>query len=117
MTGMDALNVVAEFIEMELGIPAEAVVGCVDCPEVEADHKESWRVHAHTLHHPATICLAKAFEDLADEHKIGIMLHEFGHIYGGPGEADADLWVSDELGIDIDYVETMQWVGVDVLTS
>lgn len=82
------------------------------CPVIEKAHDASWRVHAHALHRLLTICVAQEIEDLPDEHKLGIFLHEFGHIYGGPDEADADLWVEENLGIDLRYVDTIQWVPV-----
>jgi hypothetical protein len=81
------------------------------CKLVEQDHKEDNRVYAHVFHKPKkTICLARAFDRLPLGHKIGIMLHEIGHLMSNGGEAEADLWVNDHLGIDIDFKNTIQWV-------
>lgn len=85
------------------------------CSEAEDDHANNERIFAHTLHLPRTICVAQAFEDLKDGHKLGIILHEFGHLYGGRDEGAADLWVDEELGIDIDYVDTVQWVEIKLV--
>ncbi|HEC61337.1 MAG TPA: hypothetical protein ENI27_03685 [bacterium] len=82
----------------------------IGCSDLEESHRQIPRVHAHVFHIPMTICVTESIEGLSDEHKIGILLHEMGHIYGGYDDADADLWVQDALGIDIAYVNTMQWV-------
>ena len=82
------------------------------CPLIEKDHKESPRVHAHVFHKQnRTICLAKAFNRLPLGHKVGIMLHEIGHLMTKGGEEEADLWVQDNCdGIDIAYKNSIQWV-------
>jgi len=85
------------------------------CPLADSDHWDVWRVHAHVGHEPNAICLCHDFEGLPDPCKIGILLHEYGHLFGGNSDAEADLWVEEELGIDLDYVETLQWVHPDEL--
>lgn len=85
------------------------------CEMADKDHEREDRVYAHVFHHPWTICVCDRFEDLPDEHKAGILLHEFGHLYGGDLDAEADLWIDEELGIDIEYVDTIQWVALEDL--
>ena len=81
------------------------------CDDLESVHEEIPRVHAHVFHYPDVVCVVRDFELLPDEHKVGILLHEFGHILA-PSEhdADADLWVEEFCGIDVEYVDTLQWV-------
>jgi hypothetical protein len=81
------------------------------CPVVEKDHKEDPRVYAHVFHKPKkTICLCRAYDRLPLGHKLGIMLHEIGHLLSDGGEAEADLWVDDNLGVNIEFKGTLQWV-------
>jgi hypothetical protein len=87
--------------------PVELNVGC---PDLERVHKKVWRVHAHVFHYDWTICIVEDIELLPDEHKFGIMLHEFGHLYGGETDAEADLWVEEALGVVICYRDTLQYV-------
>ena len=81
------------------------------CTLVERDHKNDSRVYAHVFHKPDTICLCRAFDGLEGGHRVGIMLHEIGHLMSDGGEAEADLWVQDKLDIDIDFRNTLQWVN------
>ncbi len=85
---------------------------CVGCDDLEEHHIKVPRVHAHVFDFPWVICVVEDIELLSDEHKLGILLHEIGHLYGGFDDAEADLWVHETLGIDISYVDTMQWVDV-----
>ena len=64
------------------------------CREADAEHRKSIRQYAHTMHYPNTICIADAFYDLPEKHKIGIVLHELGHLMGAEAEDDADniIW-------------------------
>lgn len=81
------------------------------CRLVEKDHAESPRVFAHVFHRrDRAICVCREFEGLPLGHQVGILLHEIGHLMSNGGEAEADLWVDDNLGIDIDYRSTLQWV-------
>lgn len=83
-----------------------------DCPEVIAEHKESSRQFAHVRHFRNTICLHHAFNILPDGHKLGILAHELGHLQtSGGGEAEADLWVQEVMGIDIQYRNSLQWIS------
>lgn len=83
-----------------------------DCPLSVKDNAEDPRVFAHALHYKNTICLHPLFEDLKDEFKCGILLHEMGHVFGGEEEAEADLWVDEQLRIAIKYRDMLQWVPV-----
>jgi hypothetical protein len=81
------------------------------CADVEKDHKEDPRVYAHVFHKPnKTMCLSRAFDKLPLGHKLGVMLHEIGHLMTNSGEAEADLWVDDTLNINIEFKGTIQWV-------
>lgn len=81
------------------------------CSVVEHDHENDPRVFAHVFHRRGkTICLCRDFAKLPLGHKIGILLHEIGHLMSNGGESEADLWVQDNLGIDIGFKETVQWV-------
>ncbi len=64
------------------------------------------RQYAHTMHHPNTICLARAFYRLPSHHKLGILLHELGHLAGAMGEREADLLAQEMFGIEINRVST-----------
>ena len=82
------------------------------CPLIEHDHANDPRVFAHVFHRRGkVICVCKDFDKLELGHKIGVLLHEIGHLMSNGGEAEADLWVQDNLGIDIDYKNTVQWVA------
>ena len=111
MTTSEAFEFVTQWLDSfasELEASSYRIQHCI---ELEATHEEIPRVHAHVFHHDGVICLVQDFELLADEHKIGIILHEFGHIFApSMHDSDADLWVESFCGIDIDYVDTMQWV-------
>lgn len=84
------------------------------CRLAEKDYEEDPRYLAHVFHRRRTVCVARKIEDLAPEYVWGILLHEFGHLYGGKSDAEADLWVHEKLGIDIDYVDLVQWVDPPV---
>ena len=88
------------------------------CRVAELDHAQDGRVFAHVFHHAGLIiCLCRAFDKLPLGHRIGILLHEIGHLMSDGGEAEADLWVQDNLDIDIDFKplrgkieRSVQWV-------
>lgn len=81
------------------------------CRMVEKDHRDDPRVYAHVFHRPdMTICLCKAYSKLMMGHKIGLLVHEIGHLMSDGGEAEADLWAHENLGINIGFKATVQWV-------
>lgn len=111
MTPRDAFEAVKRCIERHTGSLIRVSLGY--CPAAEEDHARVWRYHAHVMHIPGIICIVRDFRHLPDEHKFGILLHELGHLYtDSEHDADADLWVHEALGIDIDYVDTLQWVDL-----
>ena len=117
MTASEAMDFVRGLIAdradvEELMCSPDEIALNMACPLADKDHAETERFYAHTFHKAKTICVATAFADLPPEHQIGILLHEFGHLFGGMNEAEADLWVDEVLGIDISYVNTIQWVDL-----
>jgi hypothetical protein len=81
------------------------------CKLIEKDHAKDPRVFAHVFHRRnKAICVCRAFSRLPLGHRIGIILHEIGHLMSDGGEAEADLWVQDNLHIDIAFKDTLQWV-------
>lgn len=81
------------------------------CKLAERDHAEDPRVFAHVFCRRAgTICLCKDFDLLPLGHQIGIIIHEIGHLMSKGGEAEADLWVQDNLDVDIEFKNLIQWV-------
>lgn len=78
------------------------------CRKVNEEHKNNCRQYAHTYHYSNTICLARAFYDLPNYHKIGIILHELGHLAGARGENEADIIVGQLFGIAIDRIDS-EW--------
>lgn len=85
-----------------------------NCPEVVKGAPSPSRAYAHVGHLPGKLCVAaKRFERLPIEHKVGILLHEIGHVGSHGGELAADAWVFGELGIAIRYrgKKRLQWVS------
>jgi len=86
-----------------------------DCHYATKDNVEDPRVVAHTLHLVNTICVHPVFRGLKVAYQCGILLHEMGHIFAGPEDSEADLWVDEQLGIAIKYKNLLQWVPVNRL--
>jgi hypothetical protein len=53
------------------------------CSLANKEHAKSRRQYAHTFHFPMVICVADAFEELPLGYRLGILLHECGHLYLG----------------------------------
>jgi len=83
------------------------------CEEAEDEHDGSMRQYAHTMHHPNTICLSKAYYRLPSHHKLGILLHELGHLAGAVGEREADQLAQEMFGIEICRVSTKWGEGLE----
>lgn len=77
------VNLVPELKDVKLEI----------CPDAEEAYQESLqsrkeegedeaRVYAHTLHKPNVVCYTERMDnELTEEERQGILVHEFGHIY------------------------------------
>lgn len=50
------------------------------CKDADQEHAESRRQYAHTLHKKGVICVASSFFDLPENVRLGLLLHEVGHI-------------------------------------
>lgn len=50
------------------------------CSQANREHLDSSRQYCHVGHRKNTICYAKATDDLALEWKLGLAIHEFGHL-------------------------------------
>ena len=110
MDTSQAFSNVAKFVERKLrqrrihvDPPPRDVRLCIGCHLAEKDHAEAERYYAHTFHMVGTICVCEAFGELPTGSQYGVLLHEFGHIYGGKEECDADLFSDECLGVDIAY--------------
>lgn len=125
MDSSQAFTNVARFIERKLRQiklhvdPAPRNVRlCVGCHLAEKDHVEAERYYAHTFHLVNAICVCEAFSELPTGTQYGILLHEFGHLYGGREECDADLWPDERLGVEIGYKgDGVQWVKPSIVES
>lgn len=73
------------------------------CELANKEHKRSFRQYAHVFHVPGVICVAEAFEALPLGYRLGILLHECGHLLLGPphSEAAADQIIESVYGIRI----------------
>lgn len=87
------------------------------CPLADGEHKKSRRQYAHTFHRRGSICIARSFLKLPKRHKIGIILHEIGHLLAGRSgsEADADRAAEGYFQVRIRYTnsrygESLQYV-------
>jgi hypothetical protein len=98
------------------------------CQRCDEAHAKSPRQYAHAEGcFNDTICWAHLVARLANEHQIGICLHEYGHIInpGSSGDSVADLEmkadqaVLEAFGIEIQYVgpRELQWVDLEVLEN
>lgn len=63
------------------------------CSDCDKEHAESPRQFAHVGHVPRVVCHAVGTEALSDEHKYGLLAHEFGHAFmieAGLDHSEAD---------------------------
>jgi len=85
------------------------------CPEIEGEHACSRRQYAHVFHLPNQVCLAREFSQLPERYRLGILMHELGHILIGPEGAEYDAnRAAQQLGIQIRYQSSQ--FGRDVET-
>jgi hypothetical protein len=84
------------------------------CAEVRKNLRGAARARAfmHVGHTEGAVCFDAAMRRLPLNHAVGILLHEFGHLGSGGGEAEADQWVLAKLGIAIRYKGRLclEWV-------
>jgi hypothetical protein len=73
------------------------------CPTTERDHAVQSRRYMHVGHQPGCVCASRSVERLPRKNLVGLFLHEFGHIIGGPEQWDADMGIFRALGISILY--------------
>lgn len=71
------------------------------CALADEDHKQTKRYYAHTYHKEGVICVAGAFYRLPVNYRLGILLHELGHLAGAEGEDEADILAEEMTGIPI----------------
>lgn len=77
------------------------------CEQANKEHAKSKRQYAHVFHKKNTICIADAFYDLPTKHRIGIQLHEIGHLLSpDSGEFGADLAIKKYYNIEIKYKDS-----------
>jgi hypothetical protein len=76
-----------------------------NCQLVEKEHRKSKRQYAHVFHINGQVCLARAFIELPERFRLGILMHEYGHILAGPdgSEEAANKAVERKTGIPIRY--------------
>jgi GNAT superfamily N-acetyltransferase len=79
------------------------------CPQADREHADSDRQYCHVGHRKDTICYAKATDDLTIEWKIGLAVHEFGHLilqegqYYNHSEEEANEAGGQATGIPVDF--------------
>ena len=75
------------------------------CKQVEQEHRDDKRQYAHVFHIDNQVCVAQDFEKLPDRNRLGILMHEYGHILAGKygSEEAANESVARETGIRIFY--------------
>jgi hypothetical protein len=75
------------------------------CPLVEREHREARRQYAHVFHIANQVCVARAIAELPEKYRLGILMHELGHIMAGPkgSEEAANNAVFEQTGIRIYY--------------
>ena len=73
------------------------------CDEADQDHERIGRAYMHVGHYPTTICYAAAADDLSLPFKVGLLVHEIGHLNGAEGEQEANEAGGALLGIHVEW--------------
>jgi hypothetical protein len=102
-------------------IPALRRVRLVLCPEIRKGKRgaAARRAFMHVGHYDDVICVHPLANRLSTGYLAGLFLHEFGHLATDAGDAEADRWVFERLGIPILYRGAMrlEWVAPEVLAK
>ena len=77
------------------------------CKLADDEHRRSKRQYAHVGHYKRTVCVADAFYELPREYRIGILVHEVGHLLGAIDEEEADVLGIRATGIPIVRVDSI----------
>ncbi len=77
------------------------------CKLADKEHTTNKRQYAHTFHYnDGRICVANAFYILPIRLRLGILLHELGHLLGAIKELEADRLINKVYGISIKRINT-----------
>ena len=110
----ESFETVKEFVVAKF--PDFANITLFACDEAEEMFEESAteqaeedkppRVHAHVGHFEDVVCYTPHMDDLSEEQRQGIFIHEFGHLYAKryPYNADTDEYFEWEEDSDADLV-------------
>ena len=93
-------------------------ISVLHCSQADAEHQTSRRQYAHTFHRRGVICVSSAFHRLPETHRLGLLLHEVGHLLAGQqaGEAQADRAAHRYSGLTIRYRDStygkrLEWLS------
>lgn len=77
----------------------------IGCPSLMRDkaYSQEKRLYMHVGHKRNTICVMAEAGLLPRRNLLGLFLHEFGHIIGGPSQYEADMAILTHFGIPIFY--------------
>jgi len=76
------------------------------CKDADREHETSRRQYAHTLHRAGVICVAQDFFRLPETNRLGLLLHEVGHLLIGDrphSEDAANRTVGKASGVTVYY--------------
>jgi hypothetical protein len=73
------------------------------CPVAEKEHRQADRQYMHVGCQPGVVCCARAAGSLSRSNLLGLFLHEFGHVLGGPQQWQADVAAYEIFGVPIRY--------------
>lgn len=71
------------------------------CIEADIEHLIAKRQYAHTGHREAVVCVARAYWNLPQRFRLGILFHELAHLCGVEGEKAADRAAKRLFGVEI----------------
>ena len=98
-------------------MPALRTYPVLTCSLADREHLASRRQYAHVFHRQGIICIARAFHSLPLSYRLGLLLHECGHLLAGPtaGEDAANRAIHRHTGIPLYYRDSpggkeVEWV-------